>query len=115
MYPSYTALYSDIKIRTLQTVIISLQVQPTKDLKLLYYLYLVTYALKGTKIENQATKKERKKKEEKKKKNSITENIHHYTFEYLPCITRLNLVSIVTNTNKDCPSKSAVPQVKILR
>jgi len=32
LYPSYTALYSDIKIRTLQTVI-SLQVQPTKDLK----------------------------------------------------------------------------------
>lgn len=57
MYPGYTALYSDIKIRILQTVIISLQVQPTKDLKLLYYLYLVTYALKGTKIENQATKK----------------------------------------------------------
>ncbi len=55
------------------------------------------------------------KQQRKKKLNSITGNIHHYTFEYLPCITRLNLVSIVTNTNKDCPSKSAVPQVQILR
>lgn len=59
--------------------------------------------------------KQQKEKKKKRKKNSITGNIHHYTFEYLPCITRLNLVSIVTNTNKDCPSKSAVPQVKILR
>ncbi len=55
------------------------------------------------------------KQQRKKNWNSITRNIHHYTFEYLPCITRLNLVSIVTNTNKDCPSKSAVPQVQILR